>query len=91
MAAAGHNVATEVVYQIEQQLNALKNKTQECGQRIEATRQDQEKHSIQFYRHHQISVQLDGGQYQESSPDYIRMKEWRDTATLELRQSVNLL
>jgi hypothetical protein len=41
--------------QIQQQLNILKKSTQECGVEIEKTRQMQEHHSINFYKHHQIS------------------------------------
>ena len=41
--------------QIQQQLNMLKKSTQECGVEIEKTRQMQEHHSINFYKHHQIS------------------------------------
>ena len=33
----------------------LKKSTQECGVEIEKTRQMQEHHSINFYKHHQIS------------------------------------
>ena len=41
--------------QIQQQLNMLKKSTQECSVEIEKTRQMQEHHSINFYKHHQIS------------------------------------
>jgi len=76
---------------IQQQLNLLKKSTQECGVEIEKTRQMQEHHSINFYKHHQISVQLDNGQFQEHSQEYIRWKEWRDKVATELRQSFNNL
>ncbi|XP_023331191.1 signal transducer and activator of transcription 5B [Eurytemora carolleeae] len=83
-------MANDTVYQIQQQLNLLKKSTQECGVEIEKTRQMQEHHSINFYKHHQISVQLDNGQFQEHSQEYIRWKEWRDKVATELRQSYNI-
>ena len=46
---------TWLLKQIQQQLNMLKKSTQECGVEIEKTRQMQEHHSINFYKHHQIS------------------------------------
>ena len=46
---------TRCLKQIQQQLNMLKKSTQECGVEIEKTRQMQEHHSINFYKHHQIS------------------------------------
>ena len=48
-------MANDTIYQIQQQLNMLKKSTQECGVEIEKTRQMQEHHSINFYKHHQIS------------------------------------
>ena len=48
-------MANDTIYQIQQQLNVLKKTTQECGLEIEKTRQMQEHHSINFYKHHQIS------------------------------------
>ena len=48
-------MANDTIYQIQQQLNVLKKSTQECGIEIEKTRQMQEHHSINFYKHHQIS------------------------------------
>ena len=48
-------MANDTIYQIQQQLNVLKKSTQECGVEIEKTRQMQEHHSINFYKHHQIS------------------------------------
>ncbi len=35
-----------------------------------------------------LSVQLDSGQFQEQSPEYVRYKEWHDKIADELRQSV---
>ena len=35
-------------------------------------------------------VQLDGGQFQEQSQEYVRWKEWRDKVAVELRQSVSI-
>jgi len=84
-------MANDTIYQIQQQLNMLKKSTQECGVEIEKTRQMQEHHSINFYKHHQISVQLDSGQFQENSQEYLRWKEWRDKVAAELRQSFNNL
>ena len=55
MAAAGHHVATEFMLEIDRQLNHLKSKTQECEANIAKTRQDQESHSINYYRHQQLS------------------------------------
>ena len=57
-------MANDTIYQIQQQLNVLKKSTQECGIEIEKTRQMQEHHSINFYKHHQIS-----GIYFESNDD----------------------
>ena len=42
-------------FQIQEQLRALKKSTQDCGVEVERTRQLQETHSINFYKHHQIS------------------------------------
>ena len=52
---ASSAMANDTIYQIQQQLNVLKKSTQECGIEIEKTRQMQEHHSINFYKHHQIS------------------------------------
>ena len=52
---ASSAMANDTIYQIQQQLNILKKSTQECGIEIEKTRQMQEHHSINFYKHHQIS------------------------------------
>ena len=52
---ASSAMANDTIYQIQQQLNVLKKSTQECGVEIEKTRQMQEHHSINFYKHHQIS------------------------------------
>ena len=52
---ASSAMANDTIYQIQQQLNNLKKSTQECGIEIEKTRQMQEHHSINFYKHHQIS------------------------------------
>lgn len=49
------SISTDTMYQIQHQLNALKKSTQNSGISIEKTRQDQEHHSINFYKHHQIS------------------------------------
>ena len=38
-----------------------------------------------------FTVQLDGGQFQEQSQEYVRWKEWRDKVAVELRQSVCIL
>jgi len=81
-------MANDTIYQ---QLNMLKKSTQECSVEIEKTRQMQEHHSINFYKHHQISVQLDSGQFSENSQEYVRWKEWRDKVATELRQSFNNL
>ena len=43
------------MFQIQEQLRALKKSTQDCGVEVERTRQLQETHSINFYKHHQIS------------------------------------
>jgi len=88
---ASSAMANDTIYQIQQQLNILKKSTQECGIEIEKTRQMQEHHSINFYKHHQISVQLDSGQFQENSQEYLRWKDWRDKVAAELRQSFNNL
>ena len=45
-------------FQIQEQLRALKKSTQDCGVEVERTRQLQETHSINFYKHHQISGRL---------------------------------
>ena len=38
-----------------------------------------------------MTVQLDGGQFQEQSQEYVRWKEWRDKVAIELRQSVSMI
>ena len=38
-----------------------------------------------------FTVQLDGGQFQEQSQEYVRWKEWRDKVAVELRQSVSTI
>ena len=52
---SAHCSTSDVAVQIQQQLNALKKSTQDCGLEIEKTRQLQEHHSINFYKHHQLS------------------------------------
>ena len=47
--------STKTHLQIQEQLRALKKSTQDCGVEVERTRQLQETHSINFYKHHQIS------------------------------------
>ena len=56
-------MANDTIYQIQQQLNVLKKSTQECGIEIEKTRQMQEHHSINFYKHHQISGERGSGKF----------------------------
>ena len=36
----------------------------------------------------QFSVQLDSGQFQENTSEYLKWKEWRERAEQELRHSV---
>ena len=55
MAAAGHSVATEIMLEIDRQLNHMKNKTKEGETNIAKTRQEQESHSISYYRHQQFT------------------------------------
>ena len=53
--SSGAISTSEAAYHIQQQLNELKKSTQECGLEIERTRQMQETHSLNFYKHHQIT------------------------------------
>ena len=48
-------VATEIMMEIDRHLGQLKAKTQDCDGNITKTRQDQESHSINYYKHHQLS------------------------------------
>ena len=56
--SSGAISTSDAAYHIQQQLNELKKSTQECGLEIERTRQMQETHSLNFYKHHQISGKL---------------------------------
>ncbi|CAB4065819.1 STAT5B [Lepeophtheirus salmonis] len=86
-----NNNNNEAMYQVQHQLNTLKKLTQDTGIEIEKIRQMQEHHSINYYKHHQLSVQLDSGRFPESSQEYVQWKEWRDKVAEELRQSFNNL
>ena len=68
---ASSAMANDTIYQIQQQLNVLKKSTQECGIEIEKTRQMQEHHSINFYKHHQIS-----GMWNVSASDIDSTSVW---------------
>ena len=57
--AASAASTSDAAYQIHEQLSDLKKATTECGLEIEKTRQLQENHSINFYKHHQISGERD--------------------------------
>ena len=56
--SSGAICTSEAAYHIQQQLNDHKKSTQECGLEIERTRQMQDTHSLNFYRHHQMSGEL---------------------------------
>ena len=45
--------------------------------------------SIHTYFSLQFSVQLDSGQFQENTSEYLKWKEWRERAEQELRHSVS--
>ena len=36
-----------------------------------------------------VLVQLDSGQFQENTSEYLKWKEWRERAAQDLRQSVS--
>ena len=52
------NINFIIYFQIQEQLNTLKRSTESCGLEIEKTRQLQENHSINYYKHHQISGKI---------------------------------
>ena len=58
---------SDSAYQIQQELTALKRTTQNCGLEMEKTRQLQEQHSINFYKHHQLSGKTIIGTYKYNS------------------------
>ena len=63
---------SDAAYQIQQQLNTLKKSTQDSGLELEKTRQMQEHHSINFYKHHQIS-----GTEKQNSPIRVNLRTRR--------------
>eukprot|EP00095_Tigriopus_kingsejongensis_P006372 maker-scaffold42_size484952-snap-gene-3.26 protein:Tk06372 transcript:maker-scaffold42_size484952-snap-gene-3.26-mRNA-1 annotation:"signal transducer and activator of transcription 5b" len=82
---------SENAYRIQQQLIALKKSTDECTAETNKTAQIQENHNLNFYKHHQSSVQLESGQFSDNSQEYARWKEWKDKFAEELRQSFSSL
>ena len=45
-------------------------------------------YNVHTYFFLQFSVQLDSGQFQENTSEYLKWKEWRERAEQELRHSV---
>ena len=54
-AAAAAALTSENAYQIEQQLSMLRKGSEDSRAEIDKTKQAQELHSINFYKHHQLS------------------------------------
>ncbi|XP_059091209.1 signal transducer and activator of transcription 5B-like isoform X2 [Tigriopus californicus] len=82
---------SEAAYRIQQQLVALKKSTDECSAETNKTAHIQETHSLNYYKHHQMTVQLESGQHNEASHEYSKFQEWKDRFAEDLRQSFNTL